>query len=54
MGKHFIYHLILSVREDGKAFVGGKKGEQHKLWRHAIIKLRVSKREREERERKFP
>ena len=25
MGKHFIYHLILSVREDGKAFVGNKK-----------------------------
>ena len=24
MGKHFIYHLILSVREDGKAFVGKK------------------------------
>lgn len=25
MGKHFIYHLILFVREDGKAFVWGTK-----------------------------
>ena len=53
MGKHFIYHLILSVCEDGKAFVCNEKQQQQKRANNInfgvtrSLSLRESERERE-------